>query len=477
MTQFPIYADLDGTLIRSDLFIESMIASAKAAPLKAARVPLWLLRGIPAAKTLAARYGRVAVETLPYDQDVVDYLKEQRRLGRPVFLATACHRSLAQRVANHLGIFDGVIATSARENAKGSTKLKRIREAQANDSFVYAGDSHADRPIWDAAAAGIFVRAPRTAIDYATKAGKVERVFARTTSAAAAIWRALRPHQWAKNALLFVPLLTAHLYGDPSAIAAAFIAFVAFCLCASSAYLLNDLLDLEADRRHARKRHRPLASGALSLTTGMMLIPLLLAMAVGGSALLLPWPFVFVLLLYYATTCAYSWWLKRVSTIDVMTLAGLYTTRMLAGAAAIAVVPSFWLLALSMFLFLSLAYVKRYTELRVPTATPSERVSGRGYAADDAESMFILGAVSGVGAVLVMALYINSPEVALHYSAPQFLWSLCLVLLYWINRIWIGARRGKIHDDPVVFALTDRVSLALGAVCVAAVLAARFVHI
>lgn len=476
MTHTPIYADLDGTLVRSDLFIESMIASAKADPLKAARVPMWLLRGIPAAKTLAARHGRIAVETLPYDRDVVDYLAEQRRLGRPVYLATACHRSLAQRVANHLGIFDGVIATSARENAKGIVKLQRIRDAQAG-AFVYAGDSNADRPLWDAAAAGIFVRAPQSAVNDATKSGKVERIFAQTTSSAAAVWRALRPHQWAKNALLFVPLLTAHLYADPAAVAAAFIAFVAFCLCASSAYLLNDLLDLEADRRHARKRNRPLASGALSLATGIMLIPLLLAIAVTASVILLPWPFLFVLLLYYATTCAYSWWLKRVSTIDVMTLAGLYTTRVLAGAAAIAVVPSFWLLALSMFLFLSLAYVKRYTELRIPTATPSERVSGRGYAADDAESMFILGAVSGVGAVLVMALYINSPEVALHYSAPQFLWSLCLVLLYWINRIWIGARRGKIHDDPVVFALTDRVSLALGAVCIVAVLAARFVQL
>lgn len=435
----------------------------------------WVARGPAVAKAMAARYGRISIESLPYDLRLIAYLRDQKEAGRPIYLATASHRNIAIRVAKHLGLFDGVIASTARENNKGKTKLARINENQKNAPFVYAGDSNADRPIWKAASAGIFVRAPKSAVTEANAAGKIEQNFPHSNNRWLALLRALRPHQWAKNALLFLPLLTAQLYDDVNAVAAASLGFIAFCLIASSGYLLNDLLDLDADRRHPRKRKRPFAAGDLPLWVGIALVPMLLVVALALSAWLLPPAFIATLAVYYFSTCLYSLWLKRIATIDVMTLAGLYTNRVLAGAVAIAVMPSFWILAFSMFLFLSLAYLKRYTELRNSPQTAAP-LAGRGYAPEDAESTFILGAISGVAAVVIMALYINSPEVKVHYASPEFLWMLCLALLYWVNRIWMGARRGRIHDDPVVFALTDPVSLVMVAFCLAAIVAARLIQ-
>lgn len=472
----PIYVDLDGTLVRTDLLVETALSSLRRHPWTGFAMLGWVARGPSVAKVMAARYGRISVENLPYDLPLIAYLGEQKKIGRLIYLATASHGSIAKRVANHLGLFDGVIASTAHENIKGKTKLARIIENQKEAPFVYAGDSNADRPIWNAASAGIFVRAPNSAVAEAKAAGKIEQNFPHAGNLWLALLRALRPHQWAKNALLFLPLLTSQLYDDVNAVAAASLGFIAFCLVASSGYLLNDLLDLDADRRHLRKRKRPFASGDLPLWVGIALVPMLLVAAIALSAWLLPPVFVVTLALYYISTCLYSLWLKRVATVDVMTLAGLYTNRVLAGAVAIAVMPSFWILAFSMFLFLSLAYLKRYTELRnAPHRV--EPLAGRGYASEDAESTFTLGSVSGVMAVLVMALYINSPEVSVHYANPQFLWVLCLALLYWINRIWIGARRGRIHDDPVVFALTDRVSIVIGTFCLMAILAARFLQL
>ncbi len=476
MSSNPIYVDLDGTITRTDLFVESLIACIRLSPLRLFLIPFWILRGLPVAKMLAARHGHINVETLPYDWELIAYLREQKKRGRRIYLATAAHRKLARRVARHLILFDGVLASDVRKNLKGAEKLKGITGNERGADFVYAGDSAADGPIWSAASAGIFVRAPARHIVRATASGKVERVFPRSERIAGSMLRSLRPHQWSKNGLLFLPLLAAHQYADPASLGAALLGFFAFSLCASSAYLLNDVMDLEADRQHFRKKSRPMASGALPVMYGAILSPLLLFIAFAASFAFLPMAFAAVLFAYYLTTCLYSFWLKRIAAVDVMTLAGLYTCRVIGGAAAISVAPTFWLLAFSMFLFLSLAYVKRYTELRLSSGASGQRIVGRGYALEDTESTYILGSVSGVAAVLVMALYVNSPEVRVHYAVPEFLWGLCVALLYWINRIWIGARRGKIHDDPVVFALTDRVSIAAGAFCLACILLARFSH-
>lgn len=470
----PLYADLDGTLLKSDLLVESLLAVARHNPARLLEVPLWLARGRAATKLLAHRHGPVRVDTLPYNEAMIGYLTQQKRAGRKLYLATAANKRLASRVAAHVGLFDGVIASGARGNLKGAAKLDKILSQQAGEPFAYAGNSAADRTIWKAAARCVFVNAPDAAVSDAERDGKVEHAIRSEGSALAALWKALRPHQWAKNLLIFVPLVTAHMYGSGTAVAAAALAFVTFCLGASAIYLINDLLDLQDDRLHPRKRNRPFASGALSPLVGIVLAPAMLASAFAIAWLAVGEPFVVTLAIYVVVSLLYAFWFKRVSTIDVFALAGLYTVRVIAGSAAIAAVPTFWLFAFSMFLFLSLAFVKRYIELAQQRERGGDRLSGRGYSAVDLEATFTLGAVSGGLAVLVMALYINSPEVTQHYETPQFLWGLCPAILYWINRIWIGARRGKVHDDPVVFAVRDRVSLATGVLCLALVAAARY---
>jgi 4-hydroxybenzoate polyprenyltransferase len=298
-------------------------------------------------------------------------------------------------------------------------------------------------------------------------------MFAGTFSRLGVYLRALRLHQWVKNLLVFVPLAAAHKLGNPELLAKAALAFVAFGLCASSVYVLNDLLDLPADRAHARKRQRPFASGAASVRVGVVLIPLLLA-AAAAIATMLPLAFLATLAVYHVTTLAYSLWLKGKLMIDVLVLAGLYTLRILAGAAAVAIVPSFWLIAFSMFLFLSLAMVKRYSELLELRDAGVTNARGRGYEVTDLATLQSLGAAAGYCAVLVLALYINSNDVRINYTHPNRIWLLCPLLLYWVSRMWQRAGRGQMHDDPLVFALKDRISRYVGAAGVIVMLAASW---
>jgi 4-hydroxybenzoate polyprenyltransferase len=290
---------------------------------------------------------------------------------------------------------------------------------------------------------------------------EIRAVFPKKNGLLKPISKALRLHQWAKNVLVFVPLATAHRLGDIASIEQALFAFLSFGLCASSVYLLNDMLDLEVDRQHPRKCKRPFASGSLSLLMGFALVPLLL-LATAISAVGLPHMFWLVLAIYYALTIAYSFGLKRVVLVDTITLAGLYTIRIVAGAMAVDVVLSFWLLLFSMFLFISLALVKRYAELDAMQRQGKLKAAGRGYHIEDLPILHSLGTASGYLCVLVLALYINSPAVELLYRHPQVIWFLCVLLLYWISRVWLMAHRGKMHEDPVIFALKDRVSLAVG---------------
>ncbi|MEP6510818.1 MAG: UbiA family prenyltransferase, partial [Dokdonella sp.] len=271
---------------------------------------------------------------------------------------------------------------------------------------------------------------------------------------------ALRVHQWPKNALVFVPLGAAHLAFAPKAVISALIAFLAFSLCASGAYVLNDLFDLEADRHHPRKRLRPFACGSLSILSGLVASALLTLAAFAVASALSP-RFMGVLLVYAMITLAYSLRLKRAVILDVVTLAVLYTTRIIGGAVAIAVPTSLWLLAFSMFLFLSLAIVKRYAEVHRIAATSETKVAGRGYTVDDLPLIQSLGMATGYLSVLVLAFYINSTKSTELYRHHHVLWLLTPLLLYWISRVWLLARRGGMHDDPVVFALTDKVSLAV----------------
>jgi len=400
-------------------------------------------------------------------------LKQEKERGRHLTLATAAHRIYADKVATHLGIFDSVLATDADRNLKGPNKLAAIRDATGGDAFTYAGDSNADSPIWAAASSGIFVNAPAAEVTAAQTSGTAEKIITSRPPLWQAFLRSMRPHQYAKNFLIFAPLFTSQAYLSFSGILASLLAFICFSLCASGVYFLNDLVDLSADRQHTSKRHRPLPSGDLPLRAGVIGAVALPTVAFTLSLIFLPAVFTLVLITYLVITMAYSFWLKQIATADVMVLASLYTLRVIAGSAATGVILSSWFLAFSMFVFVSLGYLKRYIEV---AAAPENggSVQGRDYSYADSETMFSLGVANITAAVVILALYINSPEVKVLYSTPEILWLLCLLLLYWGNRIWVGARRGRIADDPVLFALRDRISLMVGAAFVLVTLAAKY---
>lgn len=466
-----LYVDIDGTLLRTDLLYEAAWEHIKLAPWRSIRLFFLLLTGRHRLKSYLARKVRLDPANLPYETRLLDYLKTERARGRSIILITASHRRYASQIARHVGLADAAYGSSNRINLKGRTKLAKIRELSLGRPFVYAGDARADRPIWKEAQRGIYVNASRDDSAKASQSGSAELVIQSRPSLFKAFLKSLRLHQWAKNALIFVPLLTSHSYTDAHRVTLALVAFLAFGLCASGHYLLNDLLDLPADRVHPRKCLRPLASGDLALpygVAGAIAIPVL---AFSLSILALPVAFTAALLVYFALTNLYSFYLKRVSTADVVTLALLYTIRVVAGATAITVVLSSWLLAFSVFMFVSLAYLKRYIE--VTALGKGRKAAGRGYSDDDAETMFTLGIANTTAATVVFAFYISSAEIQTLYREPRVLWLLCLLMLYWSNRIWIGAKRGKINEDPVVFAIRDRVSRMVGILAILVILAAR----
>lgn len=459
----PLCVDLDGTLIRSDVLLESLLLLMKRNPLYLILAIGWLLRG-GKARLKAETAVRVTLNpaALPYNKELLAWLESERETGREVWLCTAANVRLAEKVAQHLALFDGVIASDSRVNLAGARKAEQLVERFGQGAFDYCGNEWRDLAIWRRARGAIIVNGSSALERRAGSELSVLRVFASSPSKPyRAILRALRPHQWAKNVLVLVPLFTAHRLGDLFALADGVAAVVAFCLCASSVYLLNDMLDLEADRGHARKSKRPFAAGDLSLATGLWLSPVLLA-AAALIAAFLPGKFQLALAAYYVLTFAYSVKLKRMLLVDAVALAGLYTLRIIAGAGAVTVALSFWLLLFSVFLFLSLAFVKRYAELDALRRQQRLQALGRGYRVEDLAVLQSFGTAAGYLSVLVLALYINSPEIEPLYHRPKAIWMLCVLMLYWISRVWMTAHRGGMHDDPVVYALRDRVSLGLG---------------
>ena len=459
----PLCVDLDGTLIRSDLLLESLLLLIKRNCLYLFAAVAWLLRG-GKARLKAEIAARVTLNpaALPYNGEFLAWLKSERDSGRALWLCTAANAQLAETVAQHLGLFEGVIASDSQVNLAGQRKAMALVERFGQAGFDYCGNEWRDLAIWRCARGAIVVNGSGALERRAATDVTVLQVFPATgNKRSRAILRALRPHQWAKNALVMVPLFAAHRIGDLQAVVCGVAAVVAFCLCASSVYLLNDMLDLEADRAHPRKSKRPFAAGELSLATGLLLAPMLLA-AAAVIAVFLPQKFQLVLGAYYLLTCAYSVKLKKMLLVDAVALAGLYTLRIIAGAGAVSVALSFWLLLFSVFLFLSLAFVKRYAELDALRRQQRLQALGRGYRVEDLAVLQSFGTAAGYLSVLVLALYINSPDIEPLYHRPKAIWTLCVLLLYWISRVWMTAHRGGMHDDPVVYALKDRVSLGLG---------------
>ena len=452
----PLVVDLDGTLVRTDLLVESFLALIKQNPLYIFAVLFWSLKGKAHLKRQISQRVNLDVSVLPYHQELLGHLREQRNQGRRIVLATGTDERIARQVADHLNVFDEVFGSDGTTNLSGRHKRDRLVEKFGEKKFDYAGDSRGDIPVWSSARKAVLVNVPGNLLDPITRIAEVEQVFQAQKKGIKPYIEALRLHQWVKNFLVFIPLVMTHRFFEPALIAKTLIAFLAFGLCASSVYLLNDLMDLSADRHHPRKRERPFAAGEVTPLFGLFASPWLVGLSL-LLGLLLPQGFLWMLAIYYLLNLAYSFYFKQVVLLDVILLAGLYTMRIMAGSASIDIWPSSWLLAFSTFIFLSLALVKRYAELVIMNAETG-KVRVRGYQIIDKELLASLGSGSGYVAVLVLAIYISSGKAEILYTRHQFIWLLCPLLLYWISYVWLIAHRGAMLDDPLVFTLKDRVS-------------------
>jgi 4-hydroxybenzoate polyprenyltransferase len=467
----PLVVDLDGTLVRTDLLVESLFVLAKRSPLRLLLVPFWLAKGKACLKRHLAQEARPDVTTLPYRQSLLSRLEAEKRRGTPLVMATAADAVLADEVARHLGLFDAVLASDGTVNLARERKRDRLVGEFGPQGFDYVGSGRSDRALWNAARKAVVVQPAPGVAERVAKLTEVEEILDGDHPGPGVYLAAMRPHQWLKNALVFVPLLATHRVYEVDLLWQGLLAFVAFSLCASSAYLLNDLLDLPSDRHHPHKRDRPFASGQLPLVHGLALAPLLLLVGLALGAFLSP-ILCGILALYYALTLSYSLRLKDVVILDVLTLAGLYTLRVMAGSAAFDVPPSAWLLAFCVFLFFSLAMIKRYAELVAMRAVEGAKAHARAYLLEDSELLAALGAASGYLSVLVLALYITSDAMHDPDVRYQLIWLVCVLLLYWISYMWLMAHRARMHDDPLVFALRDRVSQIVIALMAATLLIA-----
>ncbi len=455
--------DLDGTLLKSDTLYESLLRLVKKSPLALFLLPVWLLtRGKQGLKDEIAKRVDLPAETLPFHEEVVAFLQAEVSEGRRLALVTASHEKYAHAVADHFGFFHEVHATTAERNLKGKRKQSFLVEQYGEMGYDYMGDSKADIPVWRSCRAALLVEGGSVSAAHVEKDFHLEKSFSKKRNPFL-LFRALRIHQWVKNLLLFIPLIMAHKVADYHLLLQAVVGFFAYSFCASSVYVTNDLFDLSSDRSHPTKRNRPFASGELSILTGGFLAVGLLAVAF-ALAFALPQAFVAILFTYFLITFSYSVLLKRIEVLDIIVLASLYTVRIMAGGMAVDVTVSKWLLAFSMFFFLSLACIKRFSELyRLKQEGKVNEVQGRGYQLSDIDQIASFGPASGYLSVLVLALYVHSPEVKELYHSPSILWFLCPIMLYWISRIWLLASRGKVNEDPIVFAIHDKLSYVVGA--------------
>ncbi len=464
----PLAVDLDGTVIATDLLWEALARAFKANPLILFLVPIWLLGGKARLKQELAKRVTIDASLLPYRTEFIDFLRAEKANDRKLILATGSPKAYADAVAAHLGIFDQVMATEGDINLTSSRKRDALVAAFGDGGFDYAGNSREDIKVFDAASNVIVVAPDRVAAGYQAANGTV--LFNGPKQSLKTLLKLLRVHQWAKNVLIAVPAVLANDLDRVATIVAIVLGFIAFSMLASAIYIINDLFDLDADRRHKTKRNRPLAAGTVSISSGIMIAAALIAVSAAVS-LYLPLFFQLVLAGYAVLTTAYTAALKRMLLIDVLALAGLYTVRVIAGAAATQIEVSFWLLAFSVFFFLSLALVKRYVELDTTAETDKGKISGRGYRVTDRQVLAESGIAATFSSVLVLALYIDSDQVKLLYERPYLIWMLCPIVLYLSLRIWVLARRGEMHEDPVVFILSDwrsQVMVLAGALLVAA---------
>lgn len=457
----PLCIDLDQSLVRTDLLWESLLGLIRTHPWKLLLVPWWLRRGRAYLKRTLAERGHVDVTSLPYRISILEYAREQRSCAREVFLVTAADSLFADAVARHLGCFTGVIASNGKDNLKGDVKAIALTNRFGARGFDYIGDGPADLKVWENARYAFLAEVNEGLRKKIEKRTTLARSFDHPRPRVQRWLRAMRLHQWTKNLILIVPVITSHKWRDLHVIEQDLNAVIAFSLTASSVYILNDLFDLEADRLNPVKKNRPFACGDVSIKTGLILAGVLVAMSVLLAMRCGP-VFTEILFGYFMVTLAYSLFLKRLVLVDVILLASLYTLRLLAGGAATGIGVSTWLLAFSMFFFFGLALIKRYSELLQAGTLSRNGLERRGYKADDLDSISVFGISSGFSSILVFVLYIKSPEVMALYKAPAMLLLGCPLLLYWTTRMWLLAKRGLVSQDPVVFTLTDKTSYLVG---------------
>jgi len=463
----PLCVDLDGTLVKSDTLVDSLLVLVRTRPLRLLRLPEHLLRGKAAFKAYVTEQVSLDVTHLPYNRKLLQYLIEERRSGRSIYLATGADERLAQRVAEYLGIFAGVVGSDGTTNLTGNRKLDSLRSRLGSCEFDYVGNDAPDVPLL-ARAAEPLVANPSLRLRRKLRARGIRpaHIFEERNRNLESVVKALRPHQWTKNLLIFLPLLLAHVVAT-NRLLMGLLAFCCFSLTASATYIINDLLDIEADRHHPQKRLRPFAAGDLPAVAGLVIVATFLLVAIAGARMLPP-AFLGWLLLYFGVALVYSLYLKRIALVDVVVLSGLYTLRLLAGSAATNSHISHWLAGFSIFLFFSLAIVKRFAELENLRASGSPPRNGRGYLVADIDQLRSFGTSSAFAAVMVFAIYISSSEVVTLYRRPEVLWLIMPLMILWLCRVWLLASRGNLNEDPLVFALTDKMSLLIG-VAVAAV--------
>lgn len=466
----PLVVDLDGTLIRTDLLIETGLGTLGEKPREIIPAMRALMQGKAALKGFFAGHVTIDPKTLPYDDGVIALMREAHAKGRRVIIATAADRRLAEPIAAHLGIVHEVLASENGVNLSRSVKGDALVARFGKGGFDYIGNSKDDLPIWSLARKAYVAGGNKRIAARARAIDGTCTVLPTTGTMARALLKAMRPTQWVKNVLVFVPLLTAHQF-TLEALFACMAAFFAFSLVASGVYLLNDLVDVASDRAHPIKRRRPFAAGTLAPQVGLVMIPLLWAAGLGVSALVSPF-LTLVVILYAIATTLYSFSIKRKMLIDVVWLSGLYTVRIYGGAAATGVVISEWLLTFSIFIFTALALVKRYSELATRLDAGLEDPSNRNYRRADLPVVAALAASSAMASIVIIALYVASPEVKQLYTRPELLWFMCPVLLYWGARLVMMSHRRHIDGDPIVFALKDHVSWITGAALGAIILAA-----
>jgi len=475
--------DLDGTLVKSDTLLDTVLVVARQRPMELVHIPGWIAQGRAAFKRHLTALVKLDVEYLPYNRPLLEYLRQEYGEGREIYLATAADRELAERIAAYLGIFAGVLASDGATNLAGGNKLAAFR-AKFGENFCYIGNARPDVELLAACVSPMVANPDRALLAGMKRTGTVAVARFEDRGAVLRSWlKAIRLHQWAKNMLIFVPLLLAHQW-HLRTFGGAITGFFSFGMCASATYILNDLLDLEADRRHPRKRRRPFAAGDLSAIAGVMVMGLLMLSALalalalphvfnalpGTAVLASPYSFLGWLALYTTVTLSYSLYLKRKLLLDVFVLSGLYTVRIMAGSAATGIPMSPWLAGFGVFFFLSLAFVKRFSELEGLRERGASVSNGRGYFVSDLEQLRALGTGAMYAAVVVLSIYINNPETNFLYAHPVRLWVVVPVLLLWLSQVWMLASRGEMHDDPVVFAITDKRSLLLGMLMAAVIL-------